>query len=110
VDLVDDEAGGGDGGDGVPASVAAGEQARPHRGVDKPLGSVQQAGVGGGDVFEEPELAAGAEHAADLGEGGGLVGHGAQHERGDGGIELPVAGGQVLGQTVDDLDGYRRGP
>jgi hypothetical protein len=61
------------------------------------------------DVFEKPELTARPEYSADLGEGGALVGHGAQHERGDSGVELAVTGGQVVGQAVDDRDGDRRG-
>ena len=37
----------------------------------------------GVDVLEEAQLAAGAQHAAQLGQRGRLVGHAAQHEAGD---------------------------
>lgn len=87
------EAGVLNGGEGVAGAVAAASEPRPDAGgVQGPLDS-PPCGARVADVFEEPQLAAGPQDPGDLGESGGLVGHRAQDEGGDGGVARAVGGG-----------------
>jgi hypothetical protein len=52
-----------------------------------------EAGRVGADVLEEPELPTGPQDPPYLGQGGGHVGHRAQHQRGDCGVKAGVVGG-----------------
>ena len=56
-------------------------------------------------VLVEAQLAAGAQDPAQLGQCGGLVGHAAQHEAGDGGVAACVRHGQGAGDRVADATG-----
>jgi len=82
---LDGETGGGDDGGGVAGEVAAAGHAGPDR-VDPSL-PASDLGVVGKDVFVEPQFAAGADDTVELGERGGLVGDGAEHEGGDTGVD-----------------------
>jgi hypothetical protein len=66
------EAGGGDGGQGVAAGVAAAHQGGPEE-VGESLDPSQPGGVGS-DVLEEAQLPAGSQHSVELGQGAGLIG------------------------------------
>ena len=80
----------------------------PDRGVQQPL-HPPHAGSTGVDMFEETQLPAGPEHPAQLRQGHGLVGHRAQRQAGDGGVEAAVRGREALGGATDDLHGDGRG-
>jgi hypothetical protein len=82
--------------------MAAAEEKGPDTRVDN-VNPIEPASVGA-DVLEEAELPAGPEHAADLAQGGTLVGDGAQHQRRNRSVERPVVGRQLVGDAVDDLD------
>ena len=55
-------------------------------------------------MLVEAQLAAGAQHAPQLGERVRLVRHRAQDKAGDGRIKRRIVGGQLVGDPVDDLD------
>ena len=55
-------------------------------------------------MLVEAQLAARAQHAPQLGERMRLVGHRAQDETRDGGVERRIVGGQPVGDAVEDLD------
>jgi hypothetical protein len=58
------------------------------------------------DVLEEAELAAGSQHAVQLGERQVDVGDRAQHQRGDGGGERRVGERKLLGDRLDHGHGH----
>jgi hypothetical protein len=58
-------------------------------------------------VLVEAKLAAGAQHPAGLVQRGRLVGHRAQDQGGDDGVDRLVLHWRVLGEGADDLDGHR---
>ena len=103
---LEGEAGGGDRGGGVPGGVAAAPDRRPHRPVEQPL-HPREPGALGPDVLPEVQPAAGPEHPVQLGQRRALVGHAAEHERDDGGVEGAVVRGDALGQPVDHGDRHR---
>ena len=92
LDGVDGETGGLDGGAGVAVGMAAAPEGGPYGGVEDPLDTGEAERVGA-DVLEEPELPTGHQDPPDLGQGGGHVGHRAEHQRGDCGVEAGVVGG-----------------
>jgi hypothetical protein len=55
-------------------------------------------------LLVEAQLAAAAQYAPKLGQRVLLVGHRAEHEACDGGVERPLVSGQVVGIAVKDLD------
>lgn len=77
------------------------------RGVKQALDTVERRRVGP-QVLEKPQLPTRAQHPVDLGQRCRLIGHRAQHQRRDPGVEYGVGGGQPVGDTVDDLDRHRR--
>ena len=52
----------------------------------------------------EAQLTAGAQHPPQLRQRVRLVRHRAEDQAGDGGVERGIGGGQVVGDTADDLD------
>jgi hypothetical protein len=61
------------------------------------------------DVFVEAQLAAGAQHASELGQCVVLVGNRAENEAGDGGVDALVLERQLFGDPGQDADRDRRG-
>ena len=59
--------------------------------------------LGGAAVLHEEEPAVGAEHATELVQDPGRVGHGAEGERTQGRVEASVFEGQLLRETFDEL-------
>ena len=55
-------------------------------------------------MLVEAQLAATAQYAPKLGERVRLVGHGAEDEARDGGVERPVLGRQVVSVAIVDVD------
>ena len=55
-------------------------------------------------MLVEEQFAAGAQHAPQLGERVRLVGHRAEDEACDGGIERRILSGQAVGDAVENLD------
>jgi hypothetical protein len=58
-------------------------------------------------VLEEEQAPARAQDAADLGQRGGKIATGAEHERRDDRVEAAVGERQALGRRLDDLDRRR---
>jgi AhpD family alkylhydroperoxidase len=54
-------------------------------------------------VLAEAQFTAGPQHAPELGERARRVGHGAEHEARNGGVEPRIVGGQPLGDAGEDL-------
>nr|WP_245558294.1 hypothetical protein [Nocardia thailandica] len=60
-------------------------------------------------MLEEPQGSARLEDPGDLGQGGALVGHRAQHQAHHDCVERCILGVDPVSDAVDDLDGDRRG-
>ena len=107
--LRDLEAPGLDGGERVARRVAAAERTRPEERVDGALHRSER-GSRRANVLPEAQLPAGPEHAAQLDESLGGLGHAAEEAHDDGRVEGPVVRGQRLGDSLDHLDRNRRAP
>lgn len=103
IEPVDLEAGRHDRGSRVAAGVTATEEKRPDGGIEQPL-NAREGGSLGAHVLEEAQLSAGPKDPVKLSQRRLLVGDRTQDERCHGRIEVPVAGREVCGDAVDDLD------
>ena len=89
---------------GVAGEMAAARDVWPEGRVGQALDAAAERVVGD-HVLVEAQLATGADHATQLGEGLLLVGDRAEDERGDPGVEGCVPGGDPGCHAVDHLDG-----
>ena len=98
-----------DRGERVAGGVTTAERTRPEQRV---AGALERSERGSrrAHVLPEAELAAGLEHAAQLGQGRGGFRHAAEDAHHDGHVECPVLRGQRLGDSLDHLDRNHRAP
>ncbi len=106
LDRLDAEAPGADRRLGVARRAAAAERLRPEEAIGASLHTAKDD-VAGADVLPEAKLAAGSQHASQLGERSCGVGHRAEDTHHDRRVERLVRGVERDGHAGDDVD--RRG-
>jgi hypothetical protein len=87
----------------VATEVAATGDARPERRVGEALQACPSRRVRD-NVLVEAKLATGANHPSKLREGTLLVGDRAEDKRSDPGVEGLIGGGELAGNSLDNLD------
>lgn len=100
---LDAEAGLLDPGGGVARQVAAARDMGPECRVGKALIARLPFPIRH-DVLVETQLAIGSDHSEQLSEGLALVGHCAEHKRGDTGVERAIRAWKIIGATVQNRD------
>lgn len=87
--------------------MAAAGHPRPEGGICQSLHATGKRTVRG-DVLIEPQLASRPDNPAQLRQGSLLIGNCAENQRDDAGVELGIAGRQVIGDPAHNSDGNRR--